>query len=669
MKTSNKHRPARSSRTGPLQACVALAFALFLLAGCHQEPPSNEARAVRGELDLRTSPLSGTESVALNGEWEFYWDRLLTPEDFGPGGTAPRPTGFFSLPGSWRGEQVEGRRLGSTGQATYRLTLLAGQDSGRLTLRLYDIHEAYRLWADGVLVAQSGVPGLSIETEQPARSLKLADIPLRGRPIELVLQVSNHHFRRGGVTEPILAALPGPLEQAQSRDWALSLFFAGSILIMGVYHLVLYAWRRQNPAPLYFGLYCLLVVGYCTTSNSSDWVARLAFPRWDAASMELFSLTCFVCWASLIFRFLKTIYPQEFHSFLVHFLDVRIPIFVLLAIFAPGPPVYWFIALCLVQTFAYATYYIYRLWLCVRRGRTGAGILLAGLGIQFLAGINDPLAHTGLINSIYLVEPAVFLFVLSQSLVLSKRFSRAFDSVERLSVELERNNASLHREMEQRNRLEKQLVSISEEERRQLSHELHDSLCQQLTGARLRASALAHEHAGNKDGPELAELAELLGASTREAYKVARGLHPVELGEAGPSLKNLADSIAKATGIDVSFKRRSHCAQCANGNIVPLYRIAQEALANAAKHSRAENIRVELACDGDGEITLTVNDDGVGLNLATPDDGLGTGIMHHRAKMIGARLRIENDPQGGTKVVCQAPCDATTKTTGDSHDG
>lgn len=580
----------------------------------------------------------------------------------------PQPTGYFSLPGGWRGKEVDGQRLSNTGQATYRLRLLTEQNSNRLTLRLFDIHEAYKLWANGKLVAQSGVPGTSAATEQPARSLVLADIPFQGQPIELVLQVSNHHFRQGGVTESILAALPGPLERAQARDWALSLFFAGSILIMGVYHLVLYAWRKQNPAPLYFGLYCLLVVGYCTTSNSSDWVARLAFPHWSAASMEIFSLSCFVCWASLIFRFLKTIYPEEFHFFLVHFLDARIPIFVLLLIFTPGQPVYWFIALCLVQTFVYATYYIYRLGLCVRRGRTGAGILLVGLSLQFLAGINDPLTHMGLINSIYLVEPAVFLVVLSQSLVLSKRFSRAFASVERLSVELEHKNASLQTEMAERNRLEKQLVSISEEERRQLSHELHDSLCQQLTGARLRALALAHGHADDKDGPELAELAELLRTSTREAYKVARGLYPVELGEAGPSLKNLVDSISKATGISVAFSRQKHCRQCCNGNIVALYRIAQEALANAAKHSRAQNILVELDCRGDGGITLVVSDDGVGLHDTASDDGLGTSIMYHRAKMIGAELRIQDGPQGGAQVICMAPCDATIMTTGNPND-
>ena len=88
--------------------------------------------------------------------------------------------------------------------------------------------------------------------------------------------------------------------------------------------------------------------------------------------------------------------------------------------------------------------------------------------------------------------------------------------------------------MKRRSRLEKQLVNISEEERRQLSHELHDSLCQQLTGARLRASALAHGHADGKDGPELAELAEILRASTSEAYKIARGSTPWSLARQAP---------------------------------------------------------------------------------------------------------------------------------------
>ncbi|WP_415713884.1 7TM diverse intracellular signaling domain-containing protein [Maridesulfovibrio sp.] len=632
------------------------------LTGCTADRPDKKLHAERGVIDLRGQNLSGGRIFALNGEWEFYWDRLLTPEKFSPENNLPEMSGFFSLPGTWRGHLVDEKRLGSTGQATYRLKLLTDQSVDRLTLRIFDIHEAYKLWANGELIAQSGLPGISAETEKPARTLKLADIQLRGQPIDLILQVSNYHFRRGGIGEPILAALPGPLEAMQTRDWAISLFFAGCMLIMGIYHLVLYLWRKRDVAPLYFGLYCLLVVGYSVTSNSSRWVISLLLPGWNSVSMEVFSLTCFVCWASLLYRFLKTIYPNEFHSFPVYLLDARIVIFSVLLIFAPGLPLYWFIAVCLLQTFLYAAYYLHRVSLCVKRKRTGARILLTGLIIQFVAGINDPLVHMGIIKSVYLVEPAVCLFILSQSLVLSKLFSNAFSSVERLSVELEQKNQSLHEEMEERNRLEKKIVSISEEERRQLSRELHDSLCQQLTGARLRAIAMSYEHVEDKDGPELAELAEILKTSTHEAYKIARGLWPVEHGNSGPSLEALVRSIAKATGIRVTFNQNCPCEECMNENITALYRIAQEALTNAAKHSEAKNIHVQLNCCKADRIALTVSDDGVGRSASKNEDGgLGTSIMYHRAKVIGAQLIIEKSPLGGTVVRCTATCVKSNK--------
>lgn len=651
---------------------LLLALAVLALSGCVLGLHESGPRAKDGVFDLRGSELAEGRVVALDGEWEFYWNRLLTPDDFHGSGKSPEISGFFSLPGAWRGHRLGDKKLGSTGQATYRLRLLTDGSSGRLTLRLFDIHEAYRLWADGKLIAQSGVPGRSAATERPARTLKLVEIPLGGHPVELILQVSNYHFRMGGVTEPMLVARPGPLEAAQTRSWGISLFFAGCMLVVGVYHLGLYYWRQQDVAPLYFGLYCLLAVGYSVTSNSSGWVITRLLPGWNPESMEIFSLSCFVCWASLLFRFFKTIYPNEFHTVLVYFLDIRIAVFTFLLIFAPGLPLYWFIALCLAQTFLYAGYYLHRVSLCVRRKRTGAGILLAGLLIQFIAGINDPLVHMGLLKSVYLIEPAVFLFIFSQALVLSKRFSKAFGAVEHLSVELAQKNMSLQTEMEERNRLEKKVVSIAEEERRQLSHELHDSLCQQLTGARLRATALSHEHVGDKDGPELADLAEALKSSTRDAYKIARGLWPVEHGQSGPSLENLARSIAKATGVNITFERHCRCKECVNENITPLYRIAQEALTNAAKHAAARNIRVQLDCCSGDAVTLVVSDDGVGRH-SSPDGeegGLGMSIMHHRAKIIGARLSIGAGLLGGTQVTCTAPCVQSTETnTGEAHDG
>lgn len=638
---------------------ILAAGALLMLGGCELTRDKSSQHAVQGVFDMRGLSLSAGEFIKLDGEWEFYWNQLLTPDDFIFGNSKPEMTGYFPMYRAWTGFKLDGKRLGGTGQATFRLRLLPDRTDGRICLRLFDIHEAYRLWADGKLIAQSGVPGRSADTEIPERSLKLAEIEFKGRPVELVLQVSNHHFRVGGVSEPINAALSGTLETTSARGWRLALFFAGCMMIMGIYHFVLYLFYKRNPAPLYFSLFCLLAVSYSVTSNTTQWVASPFMTWWNPVIIENFSLACFVTCAPLLFRFLETLYPDEFHHRLVYFLDARIVGFFCMLIFAPGVPLYWFIALCLLQTMFYAGYYLQRLYICVKHERSGAKLILAGLSIQFIAGVNDTMTHAGIIKSIYLAEPAVCFFVLTQSLALAKHFSASFDSVERLSLELELKNDSLHREIKERNRLEQKVVATSEDERRRISHELHDGLCQQLTGARLRSSALARKYNDSEDAQTLNDLADLLKKATDNAYKTARGLWPVEHNASmpGPSLEDLLRSIAKSTGINVNFDKQCHCAKCTNLNMTTLYRIAQEALTNAAKHSEAKNISLSLRCNGDGQVELSVQDDGIGRKTArTAHGGLGMNIMEHRANLIDAKLQIEDRVQGGTVVTCIAPC-------------
>ncbi|WP_051294873.1 7TM diverse intracellular signaling domain-containing protein [Maridesulfovibrio bastinii] len=638
---------------------IIILLLVQLLPGCIPVDHAENQLASHGIYNIE-SPSDKIRS--LNGEWEFYWNRLLKPVDF-QSGNLPKMDGFFNLPGSWKNHHLGDKKLSRTGQATYRLHLVPQKLSGRMTLRLFDIHEAYKLWVDGRLAAQSGIPGTSAISEHPSRTLKFVEIHFKGKPIELILQVSNHNFRNGGITEPIKIAMPGPLEEEAITSWCFSIFFAGSLLMMGIYHLALFVLRKNNRAALYFSLYCFLVVGYCINSNTSMWVSSLFLPDIDPNILELISLSCFVIWASFIFRFLKTLYPDEIHSFLLYFLDLRILFFVLLLLFADRIILSWFIAFCLLQTFLYAVYYFARLIVCVKRKRVGAKILIVGLAGQLIAGINDPLLHAGIIKSIYLVEPAVFLFALSQSLVLAKHFSSAFSSVEKLSKELENKNTILQNEIHERNRLEAKLVNTSEEERRQLSYELHDSLCQQLTGARLRASALSHTNREKSDGPALLELETILKESTQEAYKIARGLCPVEHTASNLSLENLIATLSESTNINVELNKNLVCEDCSYPNLIQFYRIAQEALGNALRYSKADLITVDLECCGEGKLVLTVTDNGIGRKASTSHGGgLGTNIMSHRAALIKATLKVYDPSDGGTCVSCEAPCNIYQQT-------
>lgn len=644
---------------------LLLAFSLFMAcAGCARRAADSIPRAVDGVLDLRGIDLAQTGPLALNGEWQFYWDRLLSPGDFAAD-AVPQPADVFVLPGTWRGRRHAGERLGGTGQATLRLRLFVDPGAEPLGVRLIDVQQAYRLWADGRLVAQSGVVGRSAGEETPQRSLRLAKIPRRNGSVDLVLQVSNHHFRTGGVPEPILVAPPGVLERQRTQRWALALFFTGSILIIGLYHLALYLVRRRDVAPLYFGLYCLLTIGYTVNSNTSQWVMTLFAPKLDPAFMENFALLCFMAWPSLRFRFFQALYSGEFHKIIYRIGDARTAVFLGFLLFAPGVPLYWYVLFCLMLSLFLGLYNIQRLAVCVRRGRAGALLMLAGCGIHMVTGINDVFLHAGWIESVYVVESGMFLFVLCQTVALAQYFAGAFHTVSRLSCELENKNLRLQQEMTERDQLAREVVNISEEERRRISRELHDGLCQKLTGARLRASALAQRLAKTERGGEMALLAQLLDASADDAYNTSRGLWPVEHDPAtpGPSLSDLARSVSQNTGMAVKFEKHLWCAQCVNPHANAIYRIAQEALANAVKHSRARNICMTLCCEEPDSLALRVRDDGIGREAAgksghTRGGGLGLNIMAHRARIIGAELSIEDVPDGGTVVACVAPCPA-----------
>lgn len=644
---------------------LAALVLLILLSclGCSSRD-KNVSVAERGVLDLSGWDVARDGPVALNGQWEFYWDRLLAPEDFKPDLAPPPPSGFMDFPGTWKGQMLHGQPLSGQGQATFRLRLLPGPENLQLTLRLMGIHAAYRLWANGKLIAKSGVMGQSPATEKPHRSLVLAKVASQGEPIDLVLQVSNHSYRRGGVLYSILLGLPDQLEQVHTRIWSWTMFFAGSLLIMAIYHLALYFLKRKEASTLHFSLGCLVLICIYGTMDSSDWLVNLFMPQADPGIVEKVSLVSFSILSSILYRFYRSLYPHEFLLFVQHIVDARNVLYIVIVLTQQNIVFYNLLQWFAVSMLILNIYYFVMLVVSVRRGRDGSLILLCGYVILSLTALNDLYGHVFSTNALNLMLFGFLAFVLSQALAMAQRFANAFTAVENLS-------ADLRAEMDERTRLEREIVNVSEEERRRLSHDLHDGLCQQLVGTRVRCAALARRTIAEQGvAEEVVEIATMLTDSVGQAYDLSRGLWPVELapGEVGSSLAELARRVSRSSGVAIHYVETLFCSSCRNDHLVQLYRIAQEAVANAVKHARPGQITVSLACGPDRRLTLAVRDDGIGRRMAPrTSGGLGLSMMAYRARTIGATLSIDDAEGGGTVVVCSLICPADGKTREDAH--
>ena len=635
---------------------LVVCLSMTAVAGC-RPGGSSMPSAQRGFMSIAASDLESFKVIRLDGEWAFYPGELLTPADF-RAGAEPKGSGYINLPSTWRGLEIDGKRLEGQGCATFRLVIAPVAGAHKMVLRLFDISSAYRLWVNGKPLAESGTVSKDLAGEVVSASLQMPGFTVDNSPVELVLQVSNHHFRDGGVTASILFGEERDVERWQIRQWGVALFCIGSLLIMGLYHLVFFLFRRVNRAPLYFGLYCLIWCANILVSNSSGWVLSLFLPLPQLLLLRL-DLFLFLLSLPVGYAFFCTLYGQEFSSRLLRFLWPLTLVVLLFSLLAPLVLLTSFLPAYYLATIALILYSIAMLYRAYRNSREGAVFILAGFVVLGSVAVNDILYQLQIIQSVYLIHIGMFFFVLFQAFALSLRFAKAFSAVELLSRELGCKNLDLEEQMNERSRLEQKVVQISEDERRRISHDLHDGLCQQLTAARLRFSVLKRRlTTGAEEQPELAQLSELLDESVNHAYDLSRGLCPVEFDPVGiiPSLEELASRFALSSGIDIEFSQRRRCDNCTNSHLIQLYRIAQEAITNAVKHASAENIRVEFDCTGVG-IEIKISDNGIGRKAAARSSGgLGSGIMQYRARMIGGVLELADVEGGGTSVVCKLPC-------------
>jgi len=206
-------------------------------------------------------------------------------------------------------------------------------------------------------------------------------------------------------------------------------------------------------------------------------------------------------------------------------------------------------------------------------------------------------------------------------------------------------------------RAENLILEISGREQRRIGQEMHDGLCQSLTGLKFLSKVLAEKLAAKNltaESHQVEEIGRLVSQALTQADVTAKGLFPVELEERGflSGLKAMAAGVQRVHNVPCTVEGEVAAAAITDPMVsLHLFRIAQEAVNNAVKHGQAKSIHIELSSSS-GRTTLTVTDDGVGFVRNNKRSGMGMNIMRFRARKIGGIFSIQKNRKGGTSVTC-----------------
>jgi two-component system, NarL family, sensor histidine kinase UhpB len=226
------------------------------------------------------------------------------------------------------------------------------------------------------------------------------------------------------------------------------------------------------------------------------------------------------------------------------------------------------------------------------------------------------------------------------------------EEVERLELAFLR---MLRRLEAERRRAGSAALAAQEEERARVARDLHDEVNQSLTGLLLRLEAV-REAAPPELEQELAETKALANQAMRELLSLARQLRPTALDDLGlaAAVAGQVEQVGRGE-VDAEFEAEGDFSDLGGDAQLVVYRVAQEALSNAARHSGAAAVRVTLRRRDDGSVALAVADNGRGFAFEASERGLGIGGMRERALLIGGELTIESRPGAGTTVRLAVP--------------
>ncbi len=597
------------------------------------------------------------------------------------------------MPGSWTGHTWKGEKMPSNGYATYYLRVLLYPSIRELALKVPPMGTASRLIVNDQVIGEVGQVGNSKQSSEPVYRDVIYHLPHHNGTVDIVFHISNFDYRKGGLWQIPVLGTPDGVYQYKTRKYQMEFLVFGTILFMGLYHFGLYIFKFRNPLTIVFGLICIATA--LRAASVGQYVLMDTFPGlpWGVL-VRIEYITYFVI-VALMAVFIRGLFKEDFPLVAVRIIGGIFILASVLTLLLSVRISSWLIPVVQVITIMVAAYVFYVLLKAAFRKNIEAVIFMAGLFILTVTMINDLLFYNNIIASGSYFAVGLGLYFFAHAMILARRFSFAFNEVNRLSDELRESNLTLERKVQNRTQKienqneelklkNEQLEGLNEEKDSLISVIAHD-----LKAPFNRAKSLMGLI--KMSGPltkEQEEISEMINRSTDQGVELISDLlllygekhvtHEKKrtdlnhlVAETGRIYKELAAQKEITLHLDMPAEPIEAITEPGL-----LARALDNLLTNAIKFTeRSRNVYLALSCNR-RYASIIVTDEGPGIPVEEQDllfkrfqklspkptegessTGLGLSIVKQIMEELTGTIEVESTPGEGSRFTVKLPID------------
>lgn len=589
-----------------------------------------------GIADLSDINFEKDKTVILNGQWEFYWNKLLSPEDFSIN-NKPQMDSFINVPGAWSNEASGMKSYPKNGVATYVLHLKYPASLKDPALRIQHISTAYRLYANDKLITEVGSVSKSPLEFKDGEKLVIVKLPTDSQEVKLVFQVASLNYAGSGLRLSPIFGSEKLLERQSTVILTQQIFLIGCVSIFSLYYLLLFLLQRKNKTALVFSIICFI-----TAFRSLVWGEMPLTIFFPDAPFDTWLFINYLTGYNImpaVVLFILSNYPTEFNKKISWIILLPNLFFDLLLLtttaFMSNFTNYIYILIFVQMIFGMSV-----LIKAVLKKRDNALILFSALCVFYMTMVQDILYYKGIggINLSYMFLYGNFVVIIAMSYMQAKQQS---DNYKKLVLY----NEKLIEADKLRDKIEATELSFLQAQIK--PHFLYNAL-----------SAIANvcEMDGKRAGNLIIDLALYLRRSLEfnSLYKMSTiekelefvdNYFNIEQARFGQKIKLLKE-------IEVSLDY-----------LIPVF-ILQPLVENAVRHGISKKLEggtvIITMFEENEAISIEIKDDGVGidneilkmlLDDAGKDKRVGLINIHNRLlRLYGSGLKIESQVRQGTCV-------------------